>query len=321
MGELIGKGSKGKTPSQINQQSAASGSSAKKTANEADEKGRGGFSQSKPLLDAHLTQAGNCPATDGVHRPKRGSAEYFREYRQRPHVKKKLRRLGRRPERKMLRSICFQTPEEREKLRVMRRRWHLRHISKIKEQRRAQLTTEEGQVKVTRYNREYKRNRVECRKFMQELFSDNPMDKERAIYALGERRYLEAAEIIVKMLDDDEAAIRLASLWALGRLGNPDYTPLIINAVLTADGRGDQHSLAEGLRALGKLRNKEALRTIKRFLNHPDQLIRESAERACWLSFLPKKEAETKSIPTFKERPLPEYAIRFIQRLRTNPQK
>ena len=265
---------------------------------------------------------------------------YRREYFRRPDANKRRReeaREYRRRHRRALaarRKILQSTPEARAKrkeyiqrpdARIIRRlnargywKYHLNYIRKhqkeINAQHKARHNTPKIEVRERRYQRIHREFYSECEPFMDDLFSQNSAKVTDAILALGVRKFKPARKEFIRRLRSGDRYVRMAALSALGVIGDPRSTQAVADIVLIAERSHDGGLLREALMALGRLKNRDALRVIKRFLHDPDKMTRECAERACWLSFDPSI-GLGKYVPTFSQRPLPPSLARYLERL------
>lgn len=267
---------------------------------------------------------GRAPGdTTGLWR-KGDTAAYFRAYRQRPEVKRYLSEYSQRAEVKEREKLRSLTDEEKAKRREIRARYRERNRDEINAKERERRKTLKGR----KARSEYEKRVRECKQWIKLLDSSFLHEQVEATAALGSRIYKPAREPLEKKLEDiiqnfDQGGAMLAYVdwfvWALGRIGDPNSLPLIKKVLDLAERYNDPDLLKECLIASGRMRNDEGRRMIKRFLRrpyghekYPDENTKDWAERAFWMSFLPRNEEEA---PTFKERPLQPLLRRILERL------
>lgn len=277
------------------------------------------LSKKKPISE------GRAPGdTKGLWKRK-DTARYFHTYRQRREVKKYLQEYAQRPEVRERNKLRSRTDEEKAKRRAIRERYRKHHQEEIRKRERKRRKTPEWR----KANSEYEKEVRECKREMKNLESSTIGEQTDAVYFIGTRRYGPAREklegVLAKMLSEKQTDNALFSqveafVWALGRIGDPRSVPLITKALDIAHAHCDIGLIKDCLMALGKTQNNEGRRVIKRFLRkpfgaeqNPSENIKDWAEQACWMSFLPKCEEE--KAPTFKEMPLPPMFRRILKRL------
>jgi cyclophilin family peptidyl-prolyl cis-trans isomerase len=144
------------------------------------------------------------------------------------------------------------------------------------------------------------------------LQDETPQQRARAALAMGRIQSRGYVDALIHATGDDETAVRLAALFALGQMGlsqNADELPTpAVDACLSALGDDDPAIVAGAAQALGKLATERVPAALIALLEHESPLVRiEAALGLFRCRFAPLWRGEAAEPP-----PLPEDAVRAL---------
>jgi len=122
----------------------------------------------------------------------------------------------------------------------------------------------------------------ECKPFVNDLKSDDPIKMQAAIIAIATRRYRGANDIFVDLINYPVSYVAEEAIWALGELRVFNSVPVLISSLNRA-GQLELSKISAIMTALGKIANPDAIITLLKYSSHSDPSIRECARKALTL--------------------------------------
>jgi hypothetical protein len=158
-------------------------------------------------------------------------------------------------------------------------------ISKIQELRSRKLSRELVNDRIRKYKREWMRKRRElereCRTFIEDLKSGDPILMQGAIIAIAVRGYRGVNDLLIDLVNHPVYYVSNEAVWALGELRVARAVPAIISLLRTSS---DVDRISTALNALGKIATPEAIEAISRYLLDSNSFVRKCAKNALRLA-------------------------------------
>jgi hypothetical protein len=119
----------------------------------------------------------------------------------------------------------------------------------------------------------------ECKPFVDDLKSSDPIKIQGAIIAIAVRKYKGANKLIMDLTKHPVSYVAEEAIWALGELRVFNSVPTLIS-FLNRAGSLELSKISAIMTALGKIANPDAIMTLLKYSSHSDPTIRGYARKA-----------------------------------------